>query len=169
MLRTPLTNRQTPQGLVSRKWWTLLFLNICKFAYFKNPFAMINSLSESAVCLSIDSENLFSWYYQKNWFLWTMAAAEAAETNGDEWGLNWYLQLGTYTLIPIWTHSQNLLALDTLSLKTSSCGTSPKLSKTILTSKRTVISYVMKESILWESQSGIQVGNLTSERGHLRL
>ena len=58
-----------------------------------------------------------------------MAAAGAAETNGDEWGLTWYLQLGIYTLIPIWTHSQNLLAQDTLSLMMSSHGTSPKLSQ----------------------------------------
>ena len=28
---------------------------------------------------TLDSENLFFWYKQKKWFLWTMAAARAAE------------------------------------------------------------------------------------------
>ena len=32
---------------------------------------------------------------QKKWFLWTMAAAQAAENHGDEWGLIWYLWWGT--------------------------------------------------------------------------
>ena len=30
-----------------------------------------------------DSEDLFSWYKQKKWFLWTMAAAQVAENQGD--------------------------------------------------------------------------------------
>ena len=38
----------------------------------------------------------------KKWFLWTMAAAEAAENHGNEWGLTWYLWWGIYTSIPAW-------------------------------------------------------------------
>ena len=39
-----------------------------------------------------------------------MAAAQAAESHGDEWGLAWYFQWGIYTSIPIWIHSRNSLA-----------------------------------------------------------
>ena len=47
-----------------------------------------------------------------------MAAAQAAENHGDEWGLTWYLRWGIYTSIPTWTHSQNsLAAVEALSLK----------------------------------------------------
>ena len=56
--------------------------------------------------------DLFCCYIRKKWFLWTMAAAQAAESDGDEWGLTWYLGLRIYIYIstPTWTHSQNLLA-----------------------------------------------------------
>ena len=30
-----------------------------------------------------DSEDLFCWYKQKKWLLWTMAAAQVAENQGD--------------------------------------------------------------------------------------
>ena len=47
-----------------------------------------------------------------------MAAAQAAENPGDEWGLAWSLRWGIYTLIAIWTHSQNSsAAAQALSLK----------------------------------------------------
>ena len=50
-----------------------------------------------------------------------MAAAQAAENDGDEWGLAWYLRWGIYTSIPTWTHSQNsLTAADAQRLKISS-------------------------------------------------
>ena len=39
-----------------------------------------------------------------------MAAAQAAESHGDEWGLTWYFLCGIYTSIPTWTDSQNSLA-----------------------------------------------------------
>ena len=52
-----------------------------------------------------------------------MAAAQAAENHGYEWGLAWNLRWEIYTLIPTWTHSQNLLvAAEALSLKISSYG-----------------------------------------------
>ena len=40
----------------------------------------------------------------KNWFLWTMAAAQAAEKHADKWGFTWHLRWGIYTSIPTWTH-----------------------------------------------------------------
>ena len=46
--------------------------------------------------LTLDSKDLFCWYKQKSWFLWTMAAAQAAENHADEWGLAWYLRWGIY-------------------------------------------------------------------------
>ena len=58
-----------------------------------------------------------------------MAAKQAAESHGDEWGLTWYLQLGTYTSVLTWTHSQHLLAsAEALGLKIPSHGTSLKSS-----------------------------------------
>ena len=47
----------------------------------------------------------------------TMAAAQAAENCGDEWGLTWYSQWGIYTSILTQTDSQNsLAAVEALSL-----------------------------------------------------
>ena len=83
-------------------------------------------------CLNftLDSVGLFCWYKQKKWFLWTMAAAQAAENHGDEWGLTWYFLWGIYTSIPTWTHSQNsLAAAEAPSLKISSHETSLKWSR----------------------------------------
>ena len=87
------------------------FIN-SKFGSFKDPFAMICKLVCKLMilqlaCLSftLDSQDLYCWFKRKN--LWTMAAAQAAENHGDEWGLTWYLWWGIYTSIPFWTHSKN--------------------------------------------------------------
>ena len=42
-------------------------------------------LQQLLACLNfiLDSEDLFCWYKRKKWFLWTMAAAQAAENRGD--------------------------------------------------------------------------------------
>ena len=58
-----------------------------------------------------------------------MAAAHAAENHGDEWGLTWYLWWGIYTSIPKWTHKIQTAAVEALSLKISSNGTSLKWSE----------------------------------------
>ena len=57
-------------------------------------------------CLNftLDSADLFCWYKEKKWFLWTMVAAQAAENHRDEWDLTWYLRWGIYTSISTWTH-----------------------------------------------------------------
>ena len=87
---------------------------------------MITSLPE----FNLDAEDLLCWYKWKKWFLWTVAAAQAAKNYRDEWDLTWYLWWVIYTSIPTWTHSQNsLVAAETLSLKLSSHGTSPKWSR----------------------------------------
>ena len=58
-----------------------------------------------------------------------MAAAQAAENHGDEWGLTWYFLWGIYTSVPMWTHSQiSLAAAEAPSLKISSHETSLKWS-----------------------------------------
>ena len=83
-------------------------------------------------CLNfaLDLEDLFGWHKQKNWFLWTMGAAQACENDGDERGLTWYLRWGIYTSFLTWTHSQNsLAAAESLSLKISFHGTSLKWSR----------------------------------------
>ena len=84
-------------------------------------------LHQLLACLNftLDSEDLFCRYKRKKGFLWTIAAAQAAENHGDEWGLTWYLWWGIYMWIPTWTHSQNsLAAAEVLNLKISSHGTS---------------------------------------------
>ena len=89
-------------------------------------------LHRSPACLNftLDSEDLFCWYKPQRWFLWTMAAAQAAEKHGDEWGLAWYLRWKIHTSTPAWTHSQNsLAAAEALILKISSHGTSLKWSQ----------------------------------------
>ena len=48
----------------------------------------------------LHSEDLSLWYKSNKWFPWTMAAAQAVESHGDEWGLSWYFWWGIYTSIP---------------------------------------------------------------------
>ena len=89
------------------------FIN-SKFGSFKDPFAMICKLVCKLMILqlaclnfTLDSQDLYCWFKRKNRYLWIMAAAQAAENHGDEWGLTWYLRWGIFTSIPFWTHSQN--------------------------------------------------------------
>ena len=61
----------------------------------------------ACLTLFLDLEDLFCWCKRKNWFLWTMAAAQAFLDHGDEWGLTKYLRRGIYASISTWTHPQN--------------------------------------------------------------
>ena len=70
------------------------FSIICKFGSFSNPFATITSLSEL-------------YFRFRRFILWTIAASQAAENHGDEWGLTWYLRWGIY--IYIYTHTNSNL------------------------------------------------------------
>ena len=99
------------------------------------PYASLaasrNLLQRLLTCLNftLDPADLICCYKQKKWFLWTMAAAQAAENHGDERGSTWYWWWGIYTSIPTGTHSQNsLAAAETLSLKIFFHGTSLKWS-----------------------------------------
>ena len=83
--------------------------------------------SLASVKFTLDSEDLFYCYKQKKWFLWTLAAAQAAKNHGNEWSLTWYLRWGVYTSIPI-------TAPEVLSLKISSHGTFLKWSQRALQS-----------------------------------
>ena len=89
-------------------------------------------LQQLLACLNftLESEDFSLWYKRKKWFLWTMAAAQAAENHGDEWDLTWYFLWGIYTPIPTWTHSQNSLAsAEAPGLKINSHGTFLKWSQ----------------------------------------
>ena len=122
-------------------------IGICKFGSFKNPFAMITSLSE----IYFRSRRFILLWKMTKWFLWAMAAAQAAENQGDEWGLTWYFLWGTYTSIPTWTHSQtSLAAAEAPSLRSTNLpwNISQMIMKTTPISTRTVISYAMKQGIL---------------------
>ena len=105
----------------------------------QEPFATITSLSE----FPLDSKDLFSWYKQKMWILSTMAAAQAAENHGDEWGLTWYLRWRMHSSIPTLTHSQNSLAEAEVLL----CNIPQVITKTTPISMRIVKSYGMKWAI----------------------
>ena len=125
-----------------------------------------SSLAASRTCLqrllaslnfTLDSKE-FCWYKWKKWFLFTMAAAQAAENHGNEWGLTWYLWWERYTSTLTWTHSQNSLpAAETLSLKISSHIISLKWSPRPSQSAWVVISYVMESGIplwVWQRVNG---------------
>ena len=54
-------------------------------------------------CLNFPLEaDLSFWYKQKKWFLWAMAAAQAAENHGDEWGLTILISYAMKRGIPLW-------------------------------------------------------------------
>ena len=56
-----------------------------------------------------------------------MAAEQAAEDHGNEWGLTWHFLWGIYTSISTWTYSKNsLAAAEAPSSKISFHGTSLK-------------------------------------------
>ena len=100
---------------------------------------------------TLNSEDLFCWYKQKKWFLWTMAAVQAAENHRYEWGLTWYLRWGIYKSIPTWilstkftSSSRNTVFKDILPWNISQM-----VMKTIPISTRIVISYAMKRGILF--------------------
>ena len=117
---------EIPESQVSGNWWTLALQEYASLAASK---ILLQHLLAS-LKFTLDSEDLLCWYKRKKWFLWIMAAAQAAENHGDEWGLTWCLWWGIYTSIPTWTNSQNsLAAAEALMLKISFQGTSLKWSQ----------------------------------------
>ena len=104
--------------------------------------------------------DLLCCYKQKKWFLWAMAAAQAAENHVDERCLTWYLWWERYTSISTGTNSQNsLAAAEALILKILSHGTSLKWSQRPF-STRIVISYLMKQFWVYSEVSWNRDNNM---------
>ena len=71
-----------------QKSWESSFREVMDFFVllaYTNLAASITLFTQLLVFLNFtsDSEDLFCWYKQKKWFLWTMAAAQVAENQGD--------------------------------------------------------------------------------------
>ena len=101
LLRTLLAIRQMSQ---EPSFWEV----IESFALlpYVSLAALRTLLQQLLACLNftLDSEDLFCWYKQKKWFLWIMAAAQAAENHGDEQLVRFDLiRWGIDTSIPTWT------------------------------------------------------------------
>ena len=73
------------------------FGSICKFG--THSLGLLACLN-----FTLNSEDLFCWHKEKKWFLSIMAATQADENHGDEWGLTWYFRWGIYTSIATWAH-----------------------------------------------------------------
>ena len=138
---------KSPESQVSGKWWTLLFISICKFASFKKPFSSITGLSEFYFRFRrfILLVNTIRWQQHKQ-----VKIIEISEAWPDTFDKG-------YTL-PTWTHSQNsLAAAEAPSLKISSHGTSHMIEKTDPISTKMVISNAMKLGIplwIWWNDNG---------------
>ena len=83
-------------------------------------------------CLSftLESEELSFCYKQKKWFLWTIAAAQAAENDGHEWGLTWYF-LYSMTII-VWSPSRKTNHLGIVITEFTKLISSTRISKPVL-------------------------------------
>ena len=71
-----------------QKSWESSFREVMDFFVllaYTNLAASITLFTQLLAFLNFtsDSEDLFCWYKQKKWFLWTMAAAQVAENQGD--------------------------------------------------------------------------------------
>ena len=113
------------------------FISISKFGSFKNPFATFISLTK----LLFRCRRFILLVQQKKWFLSTMAASQAVENHGDEWGFSWYLEWGIYTSIPIWNHQQSSVTAAEVTISTQI------IMKTIQISTRIVMSGEIKGGI----------------------
>ena len=102
----------------------------CLWAYASLARTHLQQLVAS-LNFTLDSEDLFCWYKPKNWFLWTMAAAQATKNHSDVWGLiTWHWQWGIDTSVPNWIYIHyKVEAAEAMSLNTSSRGTPLKWSE----------------------------------------
>ena len=86
--------------IISQKSWKPSFWEVMDSFLFYLAYANLEAsrtlLQQLLACLdfTLDWEDLLFWYKRKKWFLWIMAAAQAAENHEDGWGLPWYLQWG---------------------------------------------------------------------------
>ena len=104
LLRRLLAIRQKSRE--PRFWEVIYWFVLLAYASFAASRTLLQRL---LACLNftLESEDLSYWFKRKKWFLWNMAAAQAAENHGDEWSLTWYFLWEIYTSISTWTHSQN--------------------------------------------------------------
>ena len=139
-----------------------------KTTAYSNLAAPRTFLQRLLACLNftLDSEDLFCWCKGKTWFLWTVAAAKAAESHGDGWVLAWYLLWGIDTSVPTWTHTQNLLALIS-SRRTDfkyilTWNIFQMITKTIpISTRRVVKSYAIKRDILFSVYKSMETDTTT--------
>ena len=102
LLRTLLTIRRKSQEPSFREVMDSFIL----LAY-ASLAASRTFLQRLLACLNftLESEDFSLWYKRKKWFLWTMAAVQAAENHGDEWGLTLHFWWGIYASISPCTQS----------------------------------------------------------------
>ena len=84
---------QQNQAMVSMGSGNLLLNFIVPTCYF-GPAFIIKTLTTPSPVYPLLTGWVWGW---AKWFLWTMAAAQAAENHEDEWGLTWYFLWGIYT------------------------------------------------------------------------
>ena len=135
-----------------------VFIRICKFGSFKNPL-----LQQLLACLNftLEAGDLSFWYKQKKWYLWTMAAEQAAENHADEWGLTWYFLCGIYT--SILTRKCTSSSRSTKFKDILPWNISQMIRKTFPISTRIVTSYAMKRGIpltIWWKVNGNSDNNM---------
>ena len=156
-LRTLLAIRQEFREL---SFWEVMH-SFVLLAY-SSLAASRTRLQRVLACLNftLGSEDLFCWYKRKTWFLWTMAAAQAAENHGDDRGLVRYFRWGIYTSILTLTYSQDRFTNSSRSTEFKDIlpwDIFEMITKIILSSTRIVLSNVMKLSIplwIWWKVSG---------------
>ena len=81
-------------------FWEAIWLWI--WFWYDNLASLITDLqwflaSEKRSLLAVDWSR---WYWWKKWFLWAIAAAQAGENQGDEWGLTWNFREGMNAEMP---------------------------------------------------------------------
>ena len=74
---------KSPESQISGSDLLFCLISTCKFGSFKNPFATITSLCE----LYFRFRRFIILVHTKKVISMTMAAAQAAENHGDDWGL----------------------------------------------------------------------------------
>ena len=121
LLRTLLTIRQkVPRAKFLESDGLFCVISICKFGSFRNPFAMVTSLSEL--------------YFRFRRFILLVQTKKVISMNYGSSTSSWkpwrWVRLDLMRDIYIWTHSQNSLAsAEALSLEISCHGTSLKWSR----------------------------------------
>ena len=109
IVNLPLLKKILEVCVESQKTNFMEMLYFLVFSVEANLAALRNFLQWLSACLNstLDAEDLFCWHKQRKWFLWAIAAKQAAENHRQEWGLTWYFWSRTCASIPPCAHSQN--------------------------------------------------------------